>query len=125
MNYFFASSEWHCVRLSHDSLHIIILFSWQASVDINIRTSESNSSPLHAAVQYSHWSVVECLVGWGAALNPTNNKGNTPLHDVIRLQSPVIPESPQLKLVNYFLDYDCIENVIINCQYKFFPNCSR
>ena len=51
---------------------------------------------LHEAVASAHWSVVECLVGWGAALDLVSSDGNTPLHLVVKSKSAVIPESPQL-----------------------------
>ena len=72
---------------------------FQEHVDIDIR-SEAQSTALHGAAEYSYWSVIECLVGWGAALNLVNRSGNTPLHNVVGLKSPEIPESPQLMQVN-------------------------
>ena len=39
-------------------------------------------------------------MGWGAALNLVDSNGDTPLHDVVRSKSPVIPNSPQIKQVN-------------------------
>ena len=41
-------------------------------------------------------------MGWGADLNLANSVGNTPLHAVIKLSSPEVPVSPQLKQVDLF-----------------------
>ena len=71
----------------------------QVLVKLNIQSTPSKSTPLHMAAKKSYWSTVECLVGWGAALNPVDSDGSTPLHMVIEAKSPVMPESSQLKQV--------------------------
>lgn len=61
------------------------------------------ATPLHLAAMKSgwssDWSVIECLVGWGAALNLVDVDGNTPLHIVIQVKGAITPESSQLKQV--------------------------
>ena len=86
-----------------DCSHNPIYCTFQASVNINIQLHESKITPLHMAINKSHWSVVECLVGWGAllnVLNVVNCDGNTPLHVLITLRSVKDPGSPQIKQVN-------------------------
>ena len=61
------------------------------------------------AIKKSHWSVVECLVGWGALLNLVDIGGNTPLHSVITSKSVISPESPQIKQVNLSLVHSDFE----------------
>ena len=75
----------------------------QGSVDINVKTYTATATPLHLAAGKSHWGVLECLVGWGAALDPVNKDGNTPLQTVTSKRSSVIPESPQLNQVQWNL----------------------
>ena len=61
--------------------------------------SREKTTPLHRAARRACWSAVECLVGWGATVNPVDNAGNTPLHNVIRSKSCRDPESSQAKQV--------------------------
>ena len=88
------------IRLTVDILISCIL---QASVNINIQSLESKSTPLHMAIKSSRWSVVECLVGWGALLNVVDRDGNTPLHTVNKLMSVNSPGSPQIEQVKCVL----------------------
>ena len=83
-----------------DLISYPISCTFQASVNINIQLHESKITPLHIATNKSRWSVVECLVGWGALLNVVDCDGNTPLHIVIALRSVKDPGSPQIKQVN-------------------------
>ena len=51
-------------------------------------------------------------MGWGATLNLVDNSGDTPLHDVVRSKSPVIPNSLQIKQVKLewkhaYMDCSC------------------
>ena len=69
-------------------------------MDLDIPSQDVRSTPLHLAAERAEWSALECLVGWGAAVNPVNKHGNTPLHAVTMKRSPEIPESPQLKQVS-------------------------
>ena len=80
--------------------HNPISCTFQASVNINIQFHEAKITPLHIATNKSRWSVVECLVGWGALLNVVDCEGNTPLHILITLRSVKDPGSPQIKQVN-------------------------
>ena len=82
-----------------DLISYPISCTFQASVNINIQLHKSKITPLHMAIHKSRWSVVECLVGWGALLNVVDSDGNTPLHILITLRS-VDPGSPQIKQVN-------------------------
>ena len=68
-------------------------------MDINVIDLSANT-PLHCAAEAAHWSVLECLVGWGAALDSVNRNGHTPLHIVTGGKRSVTPESPQLKQVS-------------------------
>ena len=83
-----------------DCSHNPIYCTFQASVNINIQLHETKITPLHMAIDKSHWSVVECLVGWGALLNVVDCDGNTPLHILITLRSVKDPGSPQIKQVS-------------------------
>ena len=58
------------------------------------------TTPLHSAAMNSKWSVVECLVGWGAALNLVNSNEDTPLHLLIKSKDAQPPETSQLKQVH-------------------------
>lgn len=71
---------------------------FQSNVDINVETAES-ATALHLAAERGHWSVVECLVGWGAAVNMSDARGNTPMHIVASNKRETIPESPHLRKV--------------------------
>ena len=81
-------------------IQTIFFFIFQASVNINIQSHKTRSTALHMAAEISKWSVVECLIGWGAALNLVDQNGNTPLHCVIETKSFTNPESPQIKGVH-------------------------
>ena len=83
-----------------DLISYPISCTFQASVNINIQSHETKFTPLHLAISKSRWSIVECLVGWGALLNLVDHDGNTPLHKVITLRSVKDPGSPQIKQVN-------------------------
>ena len=61
-------------------------------------------TPLHAAADRNCWSVLECLVGWGAELNVADIGGRTPLNVVVRHKSSVVPDSMQLKMVNVYTE---------------------
>ena len=80
--------------------HNPIYCTFQASVNINIQFHKSKITPLHMAIHKSRWSVVECLVGWGALLNVVDCDGNTPLHILITSRSVKDPGSPQIEQVN-------------------------
>ena len=87
---------------------IFIVFSHgsQASVDLNIKwqgVTANLYTPLHLAAFKSYWSVIECLVGWGADLNSTDRIGYTPVRVIIVRKSDVKPTSPTLKMVNYIV----------------------
>ena len=69
-------------------------------MNINGEEGIIGSTPLHVAAAKSQWSAMECLVGWGAALNPVDNSGNIPLHIVTAMKSSDALESPQLNQVN-------------------------
>ena len=71
-------------------------------MDINVKDHNSGGTPLHVAAAKTHWSVLECLVGWGAALNTVDGEGDTPLLIVTVRRSCVIPESPQLNQVSIY-----------------------
>ena len=77
---------------------VFILIPAQNCVDINIET-ENHSTPLMLAADMGHWSVVERLVGLGAVLNATDDKGNTPLHLVVSSAKSFPVESTELKQV--------------------------
>lgn len=47
--------------------------------DVNKRSSDTNSTPLHFAA-YGHDEIVELLLGSGADVNALDHDGNTPLH---------------------------------------------
>ena len=79
-------------------------------MDIN-QSQDDRSTPLQIAAEKPQWSVLECLVGWGAALNLVNRHGNTPLHAVTMLRSPVTPDSPQLNEVDTIKCY-----TLMSCQ---------
>ena len=86
---------------------MIIVFSHgsQASVDLNILWQGDECrmfTPLHVAALSSCWSELECLVGWGAALDPADLLGNTPVYVVIRQARKAATKvtSPTLKKVN-------------------------
>ena len=74
--------------------------TFQASVNINIQSQDAKFTALHFAICHSRWSVVECLVGWGALLNLVDRGGHTPLYTVISLRSVKDPGSPQIKQVS-------------------------
>ena len=82
-----------------DVISYPISCTFQASVNINIQSHRSKFTPLHWAISTSRWSVVECLVGWGALLNVVDCNGSTPLHILITLRSVKDPGSPQIKQV--------------------------
>ena len=69
-------------------------------MNISAEQHTTGATPLHEAAEVSQWSALECLVGWGAALNPVDKHGNTPLHLVTTKKSHEAPESPQLHQVN-------------------------
>ena len=71
-------------------------------MDINVRAQTSRGTPLYGAAVKSQWSALECLVGWGAALNVVDKDGCTPLYVVTNQKSSVIPESPQLIQVSVY-----------------------
>ena len=58
------------------------------------------ATALHLAAEEGHWSVVECLVGWGATLSVTDARGNTPMHNVASNKKEAVPESPHLRKVS-------------------------
>ena len=96
---------------------MIIVFSHesQASVDLNIMWQGdqcSMFSPLHVAALSSCWSELECLVGWGAALDPADLLGNTPVYVVITQTRKAATKltSPTLKKVN-------IQAILQSCFY--------
>ena len=72
-------------------------------MDLNIKWRGVLYTPLHVAITQSYWSVVECLVGWGAALDPVGKKGDTALHVAINVKNAERPTSPTLKRVIVFL----------------------
>lgn len=67
-------------------------------MDINAVTPQ-NFTALHVAVCNGYSHAVECLVGWGAALNARDQDGSTPLLLLARGEEPMLAESPQLKEV--------------------------
>ena len=86
---------------------MIIVFSHgsQASVDLNILWQGDECrmfTPLHVAALSSCWSELECLVGWGAALDLADRLGNTPVFVVIMQTTKAAAKltSPTLKKVN-------------------------
>ena len=105
----FNAGEHDDVCLGNDcqQLCITVVFCCesQASVDLNIKWRGVLYTPLHVAVTQSYWSVVECLVGWGAALDPVGNDGDTALHMAINVKTAVRPTSPTLKRVISFHIY--------------------
>ena len=77
----------------------------QASVDLNIKWRGdicNMFTPLHVAALSSCWSELECLVGWGAALDPADRLGSTPVYIVITRARKAAAKltSPTLKKVN-------------------------
>lgn len=74
---------------------------FQESVDIN-ETTPGKVTALHLAAQYGHYALIECLVGWGAALNRIDVLGNTPLWLVVSHKKNTTLFTPQLKLVCTF-----------------------
>ena len=83
-------------------INSLICCTFQTSVNINIQSLITRFTPLHVAADRSKWNVVECLVGWGAALNLVDRDGNTPLHCVIKKKCLMNPESPQIERVLIF-----------------------
>lgn len=70
--------------------------------------SAHNHTPMHLAAMQSQWSVIECLVGWGTALDLVEINGNTPLHMISAAKSTHITDSPQLKQVGEVLIEDYV-----------------
>ena len=96
---------------------------FQASVDMNVKCNTAEVSmftPLHVAALSSCWSELECLVGWGAALDPADHLGNTPLFIVIsqtrsaaaKLTSPTLKKVNNNNYNNYYIL--CIDHAV-NC----------
>ena len=81
----------------HSGFHVphTLLCKSQSSVDVDCET-EHMVTPLHYATNRGHWSAVEILVGWGAVLNSTDAKGDTPLSNVVKGKKSTLPISPQL-----------------------------
>ena len=77
----------------------ILLSSAQNKVDINAESFQ-NATALHLSAARGYWSVVECLVGWGASLTIADYQGNTSLHLVTRAKNDNFLNSPHLKMVN-------------------------
>ena len=73
-------------------------------MDIDAATPQ-NCTALHIAACNGHCHAVECLVGWGAALNVRDQDGDTPLLLLARGKEPIFAESPQLKKVESKLIY--------------------
>ena len=70
----------------------------QNFTDINVE-DDNQQTPLFLAASEGHWSVVECLVGWGSVLNAANVNGDTPLHSVVSSAKSSPVESTHLKEV--------------------------
>ena len=85
----------------NNDVTVVFCCESQPSVDLNIKWRGILYTPLHVAISKSYWSVVECLVGWGAALDPIGNDGDTALHMAINVKAVVTPTSPTLKRVNF------------------------
>ena len=58
----------------------------QRSCEINSRAS-ADLTALHIAAHEGHTALIELLVGYGADLNATVEKGNTALHLILAKQS--------------------------------------
>ena len=70
----------------------------QNTVDVDTLTNQ-HSTALHIAAWKGYCHVIECLVGWGAALDIGDQMGNTPLLLIVLGKLPMFTDSPRLNKV--------------------------
>ena len=75
-----------CV-VEHNQLDVLFIcfFAWQGSQVDSV--ADKNLTPLHMAVSTGSKACVEILVAANANVNSENDRGQTPLHDVLMRQS--------------------------------------